>query len=207
MFTLLWLLFTKSRNSLQNCSWLILFFLFTKFRSNMDYIWKIMQMLVVNSATTAVMLVKCKRLLPSWPACTLQYGALYAANCQVYELNVDILVVYSPSLILLDAISVPTIPQYCSQEHHIFESAVRNHTVLIIPPLLQCGVALTIASFQLNSKHHCTWWWSVWKCHVASMRVFKFQKLSGVVNAPCNLVHVVPCAASRSDMPVVLVKT
>jgi len=86
-------------------------------------------------------------------------------------------------------------------EHHIFESAEKPHcvtvtdSVLIIPPLLQCGVALTIASFQLNSKHHCTWWWSVWKCHIASTQVFRFQKLLGVFHAPCNLVYVVPCAA------------
>jgi len=32
---------------------------------------------------------------------------------QVYEPKVDVLVVYCPSLILLDAISVPTIAEYC----------------------------------------------------------------------------------------------
>jgi hypothetical protein len=38
---------------------------------------------------------------------------LSAPLCQVYEPKVDVLVVHSPSLILLDAISIPTIAEYC----------------------------------------------------------------------------------------------
>jgi len=41
-------------------------------------------------------------------------------------------------------------------------------SVLIIPPL-QCDVALTSTPSQLNSKHHCTWWWSVWEWHVGQV--------------------------------------
>jgi hypothetical protein len=41
----------------------------------------------------------------------------------------DILVVYCPSLILLDAILVPTIAEYCSKEHYVFETADGNHDV------------------------------------------------------------------------------
>jgi hypothetical protein len=41
----------------------------------------------------------------------------------------DVLVVYCPSLILLDAISIPTIIEYCDKELQVFETAVGNHTV------------------------------------------------------------------------------
>jgi predicted kinase len=34
-------------------------------------------------------------------------------NCQVYERNMDVLVVYCPSLILLDAILIPAVADYC----------------------------------------------------------------------------------------------
>jgi len=43
---------------------------------------------------------------------------------------------------------------------------------LEIIPLSQCGVALT--------KHHCTQWWSIWKCCAAGTMVLKFKKPSGV---------------------------
>jgi hypothetical protein len=42
---------------------------------------------------------------------------------------VEVLVVYSPSLILLGAISIPTITEYCSKAHHEFETADGNHAV------------------------------------------------------------------------------
>jgi hypothetical protein len=45
------------------------------------------------------------------------------------EPKVDVLVVYCPSLILPDAISVPTIADYCSKKHHEFETADVNHAV------------------------------------------------------------------------------
>jgi hypothetical protein len=35
-------------------------------------------------------------------------------NCQVSEPNMDVVVVQFSSLILLDAILIPTIPEYCS---------------------------------------------------------------------------------------------
>jgi hypothetical protein len=38
---------------------------------------------------------------------------LPAPSCQVYETNVDVLVVYSPSPILLDANFIPTKAGYC----------------------------------------------------------------------------------------------
>jgi hypothetical protein len=38
---------------------------------------------------------------------------LPAPICQVYELNVDILVIYWPSLIVLDNFLTPTIAEYC----------------------------------------------------------------------------------------------
>jgi hypothetical protein len=41
----------------------------------------------------------------------------------------DVLVVYCSSLILLDAISIPTIAEYCGQEHQVFETADGNHAV------------------------------------------------------------------------------
>jgi hypothetical protein len=41
----------------------------------------------------------------------------------------DVLVVYSPSLILLDSISIPTIAEYCGKEHYVFATAVGNHAV------------------------------------------------------------------------------
>jgi hypothetical protein len=53
---------------------------------------------------------------------------LLSPNCQVYEPKVDILVVNSPSLILLDTILITT-STVKQLEHHVFEMAVRNHTV------------------------------------------------------------------------------
>jgi hypothetical protein len=47
----------------------------------------------------------------------------------VYEPKVDVPVVYCPSLILLDAISIPTIAGYCGYELQVFETAVGNHAV------------------------------------------------------------------------------
>jgi hypothetical protein len=47
----------------------------------------------------------------------------------VQVLKLDVPVVYCPSLILLDVILIPTIAQYCGQEHYVFETAVRNHAV------------------------------------------------------------------------------
>jgi hypothetical protein len=41
----------------------------------------------------------------------------------------DVLVVYSLSLIRLDAIPMPTIAEYCVKEHHVFATAVGNHAV------------------------------------------------------------------------------
>jgi hypothetical protein len=40
----------------------------------------------------------------------------------------NVLVVFCP-LILLDAISIPTIAEYCDKEHHIFATAVGNHVL------------------------------------------------------------------------------
>jgi hypothetical protein len=50
-------------------------------------------------------------------------------HCQLQVPKRDALVVYCPSLIFLDAISVPTIAQYCSKKHHVFETADGNHDV------------------------------------------------------------------------------
>jgi hypothetical protein len=47
----------------------------------------------------------------------------------VYELKVDVLVVYCPSLILPGTISIPTITEYCGKVHHEFETAEGNHDV------------------------------------------------------------------------------
>ena len=44
---------------------------------------------------------------------------LPAAQCQVYESEVDVFGVYCVSLILLDAISIPTIAEYCDEEHRV----------------------------------------------------------------------------------------
>jgi hypothetical protein len=41
----------------------------------------------------------------------------------------DVFVVYCPSLILIDAVSVPAIAEYCSKEHHVFEIADGIHDV------------------------------------------------------------------------------
>jgi len=41
----------------------------------------------------------------------------------------DVLVVYCPSMILLDAILVPTIADYCGKDHHVFETANGNHDI------------------------------------------------------------------------------
>jgi hypothetical protein len=35
-------------------------------------------------------------------------------HCQVYKPKVDVLLVYFPSLILLDTVLIPTIAEYCS---------------------------------------------------------------------------------------------
>jgi len=54
---------------------------------------------------------------------------LLPAPCQLQVPKMDVLLVYCPSLILLDAILVPTIADYCSKEHHVFETADRIHDV------------------------------------------------------------------------------
>ena len=54
---------------------------------------------------------------------------LPARHCQVQVPKMDDLKVYCPSLILLDAISIPTIAEYCGYEHHVFENAVGHHAV------------------------------------------------------------------------------
>jgi hypothetical protein len=41
----------------------------------------------------------------------------------------DVLVVYCLSLILLNAISIPTIAEYCGKQRHVFETAVGTHDV------------------------------------------------------------------------------
>jgi len=41
----------------------------------------------------------------------------------------DVLLVYCPSLTLLDIVSIPTIEDYCGWEHHVFETADRNQDV------------------------------------------------------------------------------
>jgi len=64
--------------------------------------------------------------------------------------------------------------------------AVTN-SVLINNSTATFSVALTSTPSQLNSKCHCTWWWSVRKWCLAGTLVFKFQKLSGVFDAPCSL--------------------
>jgi hypothetical protein len=43
----------------------------------------------------------------------------------------DIIVVYCPPLILLDAFSILKIAQYYDDKIHIFETAVGNHAVLL----------------------------------------------------------------------------
>jgi hypothetical protein len=53
---------------------------------------------------------------------------LLPLNYQVFDPNVYVLVYY-PSLILLDAILIPTVAEYCSLEDHFLETAVRNHAV------------------------------------------------------------------------------
>jgi hypothetical protein len=50
-------------------------------------------------------------------------------HCQLQVPKMDVFVVYCPSLILIDVISVPTIAEYCSKEHHVFETADRIHDV------------------------------------------------------------------------------
>jgi hypothetical protein len=41
------------------------------------------------------------------------WRSLPAPHCQLYEPKVDVLAVYCPSLILLDAISISTITEHC----------------------------------------------------------------------------------------------
>jgi len=41
------------------------------------------------------------------------WRTLPAPHCPLYEPKVDVLAVYCPSLILLDAISISTITEYC----------------------------------------------------------------------------------------------
>ena len=48
---------------------------------------------------------------------------------QLYKPNMDVPVVYYPSLIILDTILMYTMTQYCSYEHHIFEAVVENHAM------------------------------------------------------------------------------
>jgi hypothetical protein len=38
----------------------------------------------------------------------------------------DVLVVYCPSLILLDVIAIPTIAEYCGKKHRVLATAVGN---------------------------------------------------------------------------------
>ena len=50
-------------------------------------------------------------------------------HCQVRVPKVGVLLVYCPSLILLDIISIPAIADYCGWEHHVFERADRNQDI------------------------------------------------------------------------------
>jgi hypothetical protein len=54
---------------------------------------------------------------------------LPAVRCQVQVLKVDVLLVYCPSLTLLDIVLIPTIADYCGQEHHGFETGGSNQDV------------------------------------------------------------------------------
>ena len=39
---------------------------------------------------------------------------------------------------------------------------------------------------------YCTWWWSVWKWHIMSTLVLKFQKPLGVFDTSCSSPSVIP---------------
>ena len=52
-----------------------------------------------------------------------------APHCQVQVPKMDVPVLYCPSLVLLDVISIPATAEDCGQENHVFENSVGHHAV------------------------------------------------------------------------------
>ena len=111
-FITLLLFFTKSRNSLQNCSWPTL--------SHSLNSWAMWIFMDGSTNSCGEFGECCVHLSEMWELASeltcakfATWHLLPAPNCQVYKWKVDVLVVYCPSLILLDTISVPTVAEQC----------------------------------------------------------------------------------------------
>jgi len=105
----------------------------------------------------------------------------------------DVILTYSPSLILLDATSMPTIAEIAAKVSRLWNccrktrSGAKTDSALIKKnPLPQCGNAQTSVPWELYSKRHCTWWHSAWKIRMAGTLVFKFQIPSGAFGPICS---------------------
>jgi hypothetical protein len=76
---------------------------FTKFLSNLDFVW------TGEFGECCIQLSEVRELAAELNCADfITWRPLLAPNCQVQMPKIDVLVVYCPSLILLDAISIPT---------------------------------------------------------------------------------------------------